>query len=80
MVTGGTRPGLVSPMWPEIERIEGGHGRLRLPEERPPPEGPDMSLTSYPGGSAKRFYRALVRKADERFDRHLARLANEGGS
>ena len=26
------------------------------------------------------LYRALIRKADERFDRHLARLANEGGS
>ena len=32
------------------------------------------------GGSAKRFYRALIRKADERFDRHLARLAQEGES
>ena len=32
------------------------------------------------GGSARRFYRALIRKADERFDRHLARLAREGGS
>ena len=37
------------------------------------------------GGSARRFYRALVRKADDRFDRHLARLAKarltkEGGS
>ena len=32
------------------------------------------------GGSARRFYRALIRKADERFDRHLARLAQEGGS
>ena len=32
------------------------------------------------GTSTKRFYRALIRKADERFDRHLARLANEGGS
>ncbi len=32
------------------------------------------------GGSARRFYRTLIRKADERFDRHLARLANEGGS
>ena len=29
------------------------------------------------GGSARRFYRALIRRADERFDRHLAR---EGGS
>ena len=28
------------------------------------------------GGSGRRFYRALVRKADERFDRHLARLAD----
>jgi hypothetical protein len=26
------------------------------------------------GGSAKRFYRELIRKADERFDVHLARL------
>ena len=32
------------------------------------------------GGSARRFYRALIRKADGRFDRHLARLAQEGGS
>ena len=31
------------------------------------------------GGSARRFYRALIRKADGRFDRHLARLAQEGG-
>ena len=30
------------------------------------------------GGSERRFYRALVRKADDRFDRHLARLADEG--
>ena len=32
------------------------------------------------GGSTRRFYRTLIRKADERFDRHLARLAKEGGS
>ena len=32
------------------------------------------------GGSQRRFYRALIRKADERFDRHLARIADEGGS
>ena len=32
------------------------------------------------GGSARHFYRTLVRKADERFDRHLARLAEEGES
>ena len=31
------------------------------------------------GGSQRRFYRALIAKADERFDRHLARLAEEGG-
>lgn len=30
------------------------------------------------GGSEKRFYRALIRKADERFDAHLARLKKEG--
>ena len=30
------------------------------------------------GGSGRRFYRELIRKADERFDRHLARLADEG--
>ena len=29
------------------------------------------------GGGERRFYRALIRKADERFDRHLARLADE---
>ena len=28
------------------------------------------------GGSERKFYRALIRKADERFDRHLARLAD----
>ena len=32
------------------------------------------------GGSARRFYRALIAKADARFDRHLAQPANEGGS
>ena len=32
------------------------------------------------GGSERRFYRALIHKADERFDRHLVRLAQEGGS
>ena len=32
------------------------------------------------GGSARRFYRALIRKADERFDRHLTRLAKGGES
>lgn len=32
------------------------------------------------GGSARRFYRALVAMADARFDRHLARLAEKGGS
>ena len=30
------------------------------------------------GVNARRFYRALIRKADERFDRHLALLAQEG--
>jgi hypothetical protein len=29
------------------------------------------------GGSGKRFYRELIRKADERFDAHLARLRKE---
>ena len=32
------------------------------------------------GESARHFYRSLIRRADERFDRHLARLAKEGGS
>ena len=31
------------------------------------------------GGGGRRFYRALIRKADKRFGRHLARLAGEGG-
>ena len=31
------------------------------------------------GGGAKRFYRALIRKADERFDEHLARLGTSPG-
>ena len=29
------------------------------------------------GGSEKRFYRELIRKADERFDAHLGRLRKE---
>jgi hypothetical protein len=29
------------------------------------------------GGSGKRFYRELIRKADDRFDAHLARLKKE---
>ena len=32
------------------------------------------------GGSGRRFYSGLIATADERFDRHLARLAEEGGS
>jgi hypothetical protein len=30
------------------------------------------------GGSEKRFYRELIRKADDRFEAHLARLRREG--
>lgn len=30
------------------------------------------------GGSERRFYRQLIRKADVRFDAHLARLEKEG--
>jgi hypothetical protein len=30
------------------------------------------------GGSEKRFYRELIRKADNRFDAHVARLKKEG--
>ena len=32
------------------------------------------------GGGEKRFYRRLIRKADDRFDAHLARLKKEGKS
>lgn len=32
------------------------------------------------GGSERRFYRGLVRTADQRFDAHLARLKREGKS
>lgn len=32
------------------------------------------------GGSQRRFYRTLIRKADERFDRHIARIDDEGVS
>ncbi len=32
------------------------------------------------GGGTRRFYRSLIRRADERFDRHLARLVDKGGS
>lgn len=30
------------------------------------------------GGSEKRFYKRLIKKADERFDDHLARMAKKG--
>ncbi len=30
------------------------------------------------GGSQKRFYRELIRKADDRFDAHLERVKKEG--
>ena len=30
------------------------------------------------GGNEKRFYRELIRNADDRFDAHLARLNKEG--
>jgi hypothetical protein len=29
------------------------------------------------GGSERRFYHELIRKADERFDAHIARLKRE---
>ena len=32
------------------------------------------------GGSERRFYRGLIRKADARFDAHLARVKREGTS
>jgi len=32
------------------------------------------------GGSEKRFYKGLIKKADERFDRHLAYLRQEKGN
>ena len=32
------------------------------------------------GRGQRRLYRMLIRKADERFDRYLAELADEGGS
>lgn len=32
------------------------------------------------GGSEKRFYKRLIEKADERFDRHLASLKQEKGN
>jgi hypothetical protein len=30
------------------------------------------------GGSEKRFYRELIRKADDRFDAHLMRVKRKG--
>ena len=30
------------------------------------------------GGSEKRFYQQLIRKADARFDEHVARIEKEG--
>jgi len=30
------------------------------------------------GGSTKRFYKQLIRKADERFDDHLSRMSKKG--
>lgn len=30
------------------------------------------------GGSERRFYKALIKKADERFDAHVARLKDKG--
>ena len=30
------------------------------------------------GGGEKRFYRELIRRADDRFDAHLARFNKEG--
>ena len=32
------------------------------------------------GGSERRIYRELIRKSDERFDRHLTRLADKRGT
>jgi hypothetical protein len=32
------------------------------------------------GGSEKRFYKQLLKKADERFDDHLSRIQMKGGN
>ena len=62
-------------------RIRRGDGEWRLAFAFDPMRNAVLLVAGDKSGtSTRRFYRALIRKADERFDRHLARLANEGGS
>ncbi len=56
--------------------VEDGSWRVALAFD--PKRGAVLPVAgSKSGGGGRRFHRQPVRKADERFDRHLARLADE---
>ena len=79
---------------PRVDTLNGSHhANLKemcsaRPTENgasPSPSTPRAALSFWlradkSGGSSRRFYRALVRRPDQRFDRHLARLARKGRS
>jgi len=61
-------------------RFSAAHGEWRLAFAFDPSRKAILLVAGdKSGGNARRFYRRLIRKADERFDRHLARLAEQGG-
>ena len=57
----------------------GGESRVAFPFD-PAHRAILLAAGDKSGGGERRFYRTLVAKAGERSDRHLARLAEEGGS
>ena len=62
-------------------RSSAADGKLRLVSACDPARNAMLLFAGdKSGGSAKRFQRTLLRKTDELFDRHLARLAKEGES
>ena len=65
----------------KVMRFRAANGQWRLAFAFDPERKAILLVAGDKSGvSAKRFYRALIRRADERFDRHLALLANKGGS
>ena len=57
-------------------RVADGHWRLAFCFD-PTRKAVLLVAGDKSGGSSRRFYRALIRKADERFDNHLRRLERE---
>jgi hypothetical protein len=59
-------------------RFSAGGGEWRVAFAFDPRRGAILFVAGdKSGGSEKQFYRGLIRRADQRFDAHLARLEKE---